>query len=168
MARRGNGERFRIPAARCGRAWGEPERFCESEGTGWVSSGTKAQKRVSKIKTLWYNEDMRKQKEEAWKKCPKCGKTKNQMKAGYNGSGSQRCRCKECGIWHILHNKPETERVPGRDQRTGDQNILRRSKRTDRGENPAYEQIQCDELDKKRARKRRLKSAKQVQKKSKS
>ena len=48
---------------------------------------------------------MRKQKEEAWKKCPKCGKTKNQIKAGYNGSGSQRCRCKECGIYYTIEPK---------------------------------------------------------------
>ncbi len=48
---------------------------------------------------------MRKQKEEAWKKCPKCGKTKNQVKAGYNGSGSQRCRCKECGIYYTISPK---------------------------------------------------------------
>ena len=60
---------------------------------------------VSKIKILWYNEDMRKQKEEAWKKCPKCGKTKNQVKAGYNGSGSQRCKCKECGIYYTISPK---------------------------------------------------------------
>ena len=29
---------------------------------------------------------MKKITEEAWKKCPKCGKTKNQIKAGYNAS----------------------------------------------------------------------------------
>lgn len=43
---------------------------------------------------------MRKQTKEAWKKCPKCGKIKNQVKAGYNASGSQRCQCKECGIYY--------------------------------------------------------------------
>lgn len=54
---------------------------------------------------------MRKQKEEAWKKCPKCGRTENQIKAGYNGSGSQRCKCKECGIYYTIdpkrHEYPE-------------------------------------------------------------
>ena len=60
---------------------------------------------VSKIKILLYNGSMRKQREEAWKKCPKCGKTKNQVKAGYNGSGSQRCKCKECGIYYTISPK---------------------------------------------------------------
>ena len=41
---------------------------------------------------------MRKATEEAWKRCPKCGKTANQIKVGRNPSGSQRCKCKECGI----------------------------------------------------------------------
>jgi len=31
---------------------------------------------------------MRKRTEEAWKKCPKCGKIEKQVKAGYNASGS--------------------------------------------------------------------------------
>ena len=48
---------------------------------------------------------MRKQTEEGWKRCPKCGKTKNQVKAGYNGSGSQRCKCKECGIYYTISPK---------------------------------------------------------------
>ena len=47
-------------------------------------------------------------------KCPKCGKTENQVKAGYNGSGSQRCRCKECGIYYTVdpkrHAYPEETR----------------------------------------------------------
>ena len=48
---------------------------------------------------------MKKIKEEAWKKCPKCGKTANQIKAGFNGSGSQRCKCKECGIYYTIEPK---------------------------------------------------------------
>lgn len=43
--------------------------------------------------------------EAAWKKCPKCGKAANQIKAGYNGSGSQRCRCKERGIYYTINPK---------------------------------------------------------------
>lgn len=35
----------------------------------------------------------------------KCGKTKNQVKAGYNGSGSQCCKCKECGIYDTISPK---------------------------------------------------------------
>ena len=57
---------------------------------------------------------MRKSTEEAWKRCPKCGKTENQIKAGYNGSGSQRCKCKECGIYYTInpkrHEYPEETR----------------------------------------------------------
>jgi hypothetical protein len=33
---------------------------------------------------------MRKAKEDQWKRRPYCGKTENQIKAGYNGSASQR------------------------------------------------------------------------------
>lgn len=51
---------------------------------------------------------MRKQTEEAWKRCPKCGKIENQVKAGYNGSGSQRCKCKECGIYYTIDPKQHT------------------------------------------------------------
>lgn len=48
---------------------------------------------------------MRKQTVEAWKKCPKCGRTDGQIRAGYNGSGSQRCKCKECGIYYTINPK---------------------------------------------------------------
>ena len=57
-----------------------------------------------------YEKENRRGKE----KCPKCGKTENQVKAGYNGSGSQRCRCKECGIYYTVdpkrHAYPEETR----------------------------------------------------------
>ncbi len=57
---------------------------------------------------------MRKQTKEAWKKCPKCGKIENQIKAGYNKSGSQRCKCKECSIYYTIepkrHEYPEETR----------------------------------------------------------
>ena len=57
---------------------------------------------------------MRQRTEEAWKKCPKCGRIENQIKAGYNGSGSQRCKCKECGIYYTVdpkqHAYPEETR----------------------------------------------------------
>lgn len=48
---------------------------------------------------------MRKRTEEAWKRYPKCGKTEKQIKAGYNGSGSQRRKCKECGIYYTIEPK---------------------------------------------------------------
>ena len=54
---------------------------------------------------------MRKVTEESWKRCPRCGKTENQIKAGYNKSGTQRCKCKECGIYYTIdpkqHEYPE-------------------------------------------------------------
>ena len=57
---------------------------------------------------------MRKRTEEAWKRCPKCGRIENQIKAGYNGSGNQRCKCKECGIYYTIdpkqHAYPEETR----------------------------------------------------------
>ena len=48
---------------------------------------------------------MRKRTEEGLKKCPKCGKIENQIKAGYNASGSQRCKCKEYGIYYTINPK---------------------------------------------------------------
>ena len=58
---------------------------------------------------------MKKIKEEAWKKCLKCGKTSNQVRAGYNSSGTQRCKCKECGIYYTIepkrHEYPEAAKV---------------------------------------------------------
>ena len=109
---------------------------------------------------------MRKQKEEAWKKCPKCGKTKNQIKAGYNGSGSQRCRCKECGIYYTI--EPKRKEYPEETRELAIKMYYAGVSGRTVGKNSGDEQIQCNELDKKRARKRRLKSAKQVQKKPKS
>ena len=48
---------------------------------------------------------MRKATEEAWKKCPQCGKTANQIKVGRNASGTQRCKCKECSIVYTINPK---------------------------------------------------------------
>lgn len=57
---------------------------------------------------------MRKITEEAWKRCPKCGKTEKQIRAGYNASGTQRCKCKECGKIYTInpkrHEYPEETR----------------------------------------------------------
>ena len=38
--------------------------------------------------------------------CPKCGRKENQINAGYNRSGTQRCVCKECN--HKYTPKPKT------------------------------------------------------------
>ncbi len=37
--------------------------------------------------------------------CLKYGKIENQVKAGYNVSGSQRCKCKECDIYYTIAQK---------------------------------------------------------------
>lgn len=54
---------------------------------------------------------MRKATIEENKKCPKCGKMENQVKIGYNRSGTQRCMCKDCGIRYTIdpkkHEYPE-------------------------------------------------------------
>ena len=39
------------------------------------------------------------------RRCPKCGKIENQIKAGFNRSGTQRCKCKDCGIKYTLEPK---------------------------------------------------------------
>ena|SRR6185503_13349007 len=38
--------------------------------------------------------------------CPKCGKAKPVVRAGYNRSGSQRLRCQGCGIYFTPQRKP--------------------------------------------------------------
>ena len=51
---------------------------------------------------------MKKMTIETWKKYPVCGKTENQVRAGYNRSGSQRCKCKECGKYYTINPKQHT------------------------------------------------------------
>lgn len=48
---------------------------------------------------------MRRTKIEEGKICPQCEKTENQVKIGYNRSGTQRCRCKECGTRYTINTK---------------------------------------------------------------
>lgn len=98
---------------------------------------------------------MRKRTEAAWKKCPKCRKIENQVKAGYNASGSQRCRCKECGIYYTID--PKRHAYPERNQRTGYQNVLRRNQWAWSRKDTGNKQVQCDELDKKRPIERKVK-----------
>ena len=47
-------------------------------------------------------------------KMPEMRKIENQIKAGYNASGSQRCKCKECGKYYTIdpkrHEYPEETR----------------------------------------------------------
>ena len=42
--------------------------------------------------------------------CPKCGSKENQVDFGYNRSGTQRCRCKNCNIAYTLN--PKTRAYP--------------------------------------------------------
>ena len=48
---------------------------------------------------------MEKKKENTVKKCPNCGDEKKQNKMGYNRSGTQRCRCRECGVTYTINPK---------------------------------------------------------------
>ena len=43
-----------------------------------------------------------------YEKMPGMWKTENQVRAGYNGSGSQRCKCKECGKYYTINPKQHT------------------------------------------------------------
>ena len=62
---------------------------------------------------------------------------------------------------HSLYDQPEATRLPGRNQRTGDQDVLWRCQCPRSRENPGDEQIKCDQLDKKRdAEERALVSSK--------
>jgi len=67
---------------------------------------------VDKTGIVWYNKIkvqgvniMRKATVDENKKCPKCGKIDQQVKVGFNDSGTQRCKCKICGIRYTLDPK---------------------------------------------------------------
>ena len=53
---------------------------------------------------------MRKQQIIAGRRCPKCGEETNQVNAGYNQSGTQRCRCRNCGSGYTFN--PKTRAYP--------------------------------------------------------
>lgn len=48
---------------------------------------------------------MRKQTINANRRCPKCGQAENQVNAGHNRSGTQRCICKYCNYKYTLDGK---------------------------------------------------------------
>jgi len=48
---------------------------------------------------------MRKQTIDETKRCPACKRIDNQIKKGYNRSGTQRCLCKVCGVAYTLEPK---------------------------------------------------------------
>jgi len=50
-------------------------------------------------------------KEVKGRNCPKCGNTDNQSNFGKNRSGTQRCKCNDCGKTYMLN--PKTSAIPG-------------------------------------------------------
>ena len=54
---------------------------------------------------------MKKQTIEEDRRCPQCGRIENQTKQGRNRSGTQGCRCMDCGIYYTVdpkkHEYPE-------------------------------------------------------------
>lgn len=48
---------------------------------------------------------MKKQTIDENRRCPKCGRTENQINGGYNRSGTQRCVCKFCNHKYTLNGK---------------------------------------------------------------
>ena len=48
---------------------------------------------------------MKKQTVSPEKKCPICGKTESQIRRGYNRSGTQRCKCKDCNLMYTIEPK---------------------------------------------------------------
>jgi len=48
---------------------------------------------------------MRKRKINEARRCPKCGKVENQVNAGRNRCGTQRCFCTECKKYYTLGAK---------------------------------------------------------------
>jgi len=53
---------------------------------------------------------MKKAREIAGRCCPQCEKTENQVMAGKNRSGTQRCFCNECKKYYTLG--PKTREIP--------------------------------------------------------
>lgn len=53
---------------------------------------------------------MRTAKEVAGRKCPICGKVENQVNAGKNRSGTQKCFCNDCKKYYTLN--PKTREYP--------------------------------------------------------
>jgi len=48
---------------------------------------------------------MKKQTIDEARRCPLCGRVANQVRKGYNRSGTQRCKCKECGVSYTIDPK---------------------------------------------------------------
>ena len=48
---------------------------------------------------------MKRAKQIEGRRCPKCGEVENQVNAGFNKSGTQRCRCNSCKGYYTLEPK---------------------------------------------------------------
>ena len=48
---------------------------------------------------------MKKQRIDENRRCPKCSKVENQINKGYNRSGTQRSKCKDCDIYYTVEPK---------------------------------------------------------------
>lgn len=40
------------------------------------------------------------------RRCPKCGKIEHQIRVGFNTSGTQRCKCKDCNLRYTIDPRP--------------------------------------------------------------
>jgi len=58
---------------------------------------------------------MKKQTIDESRRCPKCGQIANQVNAGHNRSGTQRCLCKTCNYKYTLNGK--TREYPAETQK---------------------------------------------------
>ena len=65
---------------------------------------------MDKQLSLWYNISMRKAKIVEKRKCPHCAMAGNQILAGKNRSGSQKCFCNKCKKYYTLD--PKTREIP--------------------------------------------------------
>ena len=62
-------------------------------------------KGVDKQRILRYNKSMRVARIDESRRCPVCGKAKNQVNAGKNRSGTQRCFCGDCKKYYTPNPK---------------------------------------------------------------
>lgn len=91
---------------------------------------------ADKIRLLWYNKEkykelksMKKITVDENRRCPKCGSIENQIRVGYNSSGTQRCKCKDCNIRYTP--EPKKTCIFRRNKTACSEDVLFGSKRTE-------------------------------------
>jgi transposase-like protein len=102
---------------------------------------------------------MKKAKEIAGRKCPKCGAVDKQVKAGFQQTGEQRCICKHCNYKYNLNPKgngysEEVRRIAIREYYSGisargvgkihnmsKANVLNWIKKTERGVDKSSDEV---------------------------